>query len=132
MRVENSVSSVTVWHHEACRVIPNSYLERWNFHSAPHNHCGFFFLHTLLSTVALSLTMHYFINSMLKYHNLPSVWLLSTMLMSKHLAENDVKKLVSKRRPDVTNEWSYTTLFPPTCVKLDFLILYREISRRKS
>ena len=53
--IENSVMRVTVRHHEACRVMPNSYPEWRNFQLAPKNHYGFFFLHTLLSTIAFRL-----------------------------------------------------------------------------
>ena len=55
MRIENSVTRVIVRHHEACRVMPNSYPEWRNFRFAPNNHYGFFFLHTLPSTIAFRL-----------------------------------------------------------------------------
>ena len=58
VRIANSVTKVTVRHH--CLVMPNSkprdaeQLPSWqNFKSAPHNHYGFFFLHTLPSKIAL-------------------------------------------------------------------------------
>ena len=53
--IENSIMRVTVWHHEACRVMPNSYPEALNFQFAPDNHYRFFFLHYLPSTVELKL-----------------------------------------------------------------------------
>ena len=58
--IENSVMRVTVRLHEACRVMPKSLdaeqLPEWrNFQFAPKNHYGFFFLHTLPSTIAFKL-----------------------------------------------------------------------------
>ena len=55
VRIENSVKRVTVRHHEACRVRPNSYPEWRNFQFAPNSHYGFFFLHTFPSTSAFKL-----------------------------------------------------------------------------
>ena len=55
LRIENSVTMVTVQHRKACRVIPNSYPEGRDFQFAPNNHYGFFFLHTLPSTIAFGL-----------------------------------------------------------------------------
>ena len=55
LRIENSVTMVTVQHREACRVMPNSYPETRDFQFAPNNHYGFFFLHTLPSTIAFRL-----------------------------------------------------------------------------
>ena len=91
MRIENSVTRVTVWHHQACRVMPNSYPEWQNFQFPPISHYGFFFLHK----IHLSLFMHYFIN----FNANTSIFsikkclvqLLSTTMMSRHLVENDVK-----------------------------------------
>ena len=42
VRIENSVTTVTVRHHEACWVMPNSYPERRNCQFAPNNHYRFF------------------------------------------------------------------------------------------
>ena len=56
VQIENSVTRVTVWHHEACRVMPNSYLEWRNFQFAPNSHYGFFFLITLSSSTAFKLS----------------------------------------------------------------------------
>ena len=44
LRIENSVTTVTVQHREVCRVMPNSYPEWRDFQFAPNNHNGFFFL----------------------------------------------------------------------------------------
>ena len=55
MRIENSVTRVTVRHHEACRVKPNSYPEWRNFQFAPNNHYRFCFLHTLPSMIVFKL-----------------------------------------------------------------------------
>ena len=53
--IENSVTRVTVRHHLACRVMPNSYPEWRNFQFELNNHYRFFFLHTLFSTIAFRL-----------------------------------------------------------------------------
>ena len=55
MRIENSATRVTARHREGCRVMSNSYPKWWNFQFAPNNHYGFFFLHTLPSTIAFRL-----------------------------------------------------------------------------
>ena len=55
VRIENSVTRVTVRHHKAWRVMLNIYPEWWNFQFAPNNNYGFFFLHTLPSTIAYRL-----------------------------------------------------------------------------
>ena len=65
VRIENSVTRVTVRHHQACRVMPNSYPEWRNFHFLPNSHYGFFFLHTRPSSTAFKLC--YFVNFTLKY-----------------------------------------------------------------
>ena len=83
LQIENSVTRVTVRHHEACRVMPNSYAERRNFQFAPNNHYRFFFLHTVPSTIVyLNLDVRYFINFTLIWVQVSikkcSVWLLST------------------------------------------------------
>ena len=65
VRIDNSVTRVTVWHHEACRVMPNSYHEWQKFQFAPNNHYRIFFLHTF-RRLYLSLNMCYFINFALK------------------------------------------------------------------
>ena len=41
-RIEKSVPRITVWHHEACRVMTNSDPEEQNFLSYPHMNNGFF------------------------------------------------------------------------------------------
>ena len=53
--IENSITRVTVQHHDACRVMLNSYSEWRNFQFEPNIHYRFFTLHTLLSTVAFRL-----------------------------------------------------------------------------
>ena len=55
--IENSVSRVTVRHHDACRVISDSYAEWRNFQFAQNNlyRFFFFFLHTLSSTITFRL-----------------------------------------------------------------------------
>ena len=45
--IETFVPRVTVRHHEACQVIPNSDPEGQIFLSTPNHHDRFFFLHTL-------------------------------------------------------------------------------------
>ena len=55
MRIENSITRVTVQHREVCRVMPNSYPERRNFQFAPNNHCRFFFLAYSYSTIVSKL-----------------------------------------------------------------------------
>ena len=52
MGIENCVTRVTVWHHEACQVTPNSYPEWQKFQSPSHNHYGFVFLHTFPLKIA--------------------------------------------------------------------------------
>ena len=49
-RIEKSVPRITVWHHQACRVMTNGGPEGWIFLSYPHMNYGFFFL---LTTVIL-------------------------------------------------------------------------------
>ena len=44
--IEKSVLRITVWHHEACRVMTNSDQEGWIFLSHPHTNNGFFFFLT--------------------------------------------------------------------------------------
>ena len=45
-RIEKSIPRITVWHHEACRVMTNGDPEGWIFLSYPHTNNGFFFLLT--------------------------------------------------------------------------------------
>ena len=94
MLIENSVARVTVRHHEACRVMPNSYPEWWNFQFATNNHYGFFFLYTLPSQLHLCLKICYFIKITLKQLHFSikrcSVRFLPKTLTSKRFAENDV------------------------------------------
>ena len=53
--IEHSVTRATVRHHEACRVMPNSYPSDGIFNLHRKNHYEFFFLHTLPSTIAFRL-----------------------------------------------------------------------------
>ena len=84
-------------------MILSSYPEYQNFQFAPNNHCGFFFLHALPSTIALRLKpgsiLSILINIVLKYNLY--LWsrnvqfrLLPMTLTSKCLPENDIKKLM--------------------------------------
>ena len=81
VRIENSVTRVTVRQHEACRVMPNSYPQWLNFQFAPNNHYGFFFLHTFRSTIVLKLEYALFYQFFAKvtvfFIEKCSVWLLS-------------------------------------------------------
>ena len=43
-KIEKSVLRITIWHHEACRVMTNGDLEGRIFLSYPHTNKGFFFL----------------------------------------------------------------------------------------
>ena len=45
--IEESVPRITVWHHEACRVMTNGDQEGQIFRSHPQMHNGFFFLLTI-------------------------------------------------------------------------------------
>ena len=45
-RIEKSVPMLSIWHHEACRVMTNDDLEGPIFLSYPHTNNGFFFLLT--------------------------------------------------------------------------------------
>ena len=76
--------------------------------NSPNNH-----MHILPLTIAFKLEYALFcVNFMLKYLNLRqcSVWLLSKILMSKHLAENDFRTDIKmwKRRPDVIRNSCHT------------------------
>ena len=42
--MEKSVPRITVWHHEACRVMTNDYPEERNFLSQPHTNNRLFFV----------------------------------------------------------------------------------------
>ena len=44
-----SVLRITVWHHEACRVVPDCDNEGRILLSTPHTHDRFFFLHIFIS-----------------------------------------------------------------------------------
>ena len=76
-------------------MMPNSYPEGRNFHFALNKHNGFFFLHTVPSTIAFKVQCALFCqyNAEISTFSVKkcSVRLLPTTLTSKHLAENDVK-----------------------------------------
>ena len=55
MRIKKSVTRVTVRHHEACRVTPNSYPEWRNFNSHRTIIIDSFFLYTRPSTIVFKL-----------------------------------------------------------------------------
>ena len=70
LRIENSVTTVTVQHREACRVMPNSYPERRVFQFTPNNHYGFFFLaYSSFRQLHLDLNMYSLINFMQSRNN---------------------------------------------------------------
>ena len=94
--IENSITRVTVRHHEACWVMLNSHLEGRNFQFAPNNHYGLVFF---LRQLHLSLNKRYFMNFTQKISSFTikkySVELLHTT-SSKHFEKNDIIKLMSK------------------------------------
>ena len=93
----SSVTRVTVQHREACRVMPNSYPEWPNFQSVPNNHYGFFFLHTLRSTIAFRLE-YVLVLSILCRNNFifqsRNVWFGSYLRCKRW---NDLKKMVNMK-----------------------------------
>ena len=68
VRIENSVTRVTVRHHEAVRVMRNSYPEWRNFQFESNNHYEFSFLLTFPSTIAFK---RYFVMSIMGLSFLP-------------------------------------------------------------
>ena len=50
--IEKSVPRITVWHHEACRVMTNGDLEGRIFLSYPHTNNGLFFLLTIKLSIS--------------------------------------------------------------------------------
>ena len=115
VRIENSVTRVTVGHHKVCR-LPNSYPEWQNFQFALNNHYRFFFLHTLQQQ-HLSLHTGYFFNFTPNMHIFfHEIFGLATncdvgigMFVGKWCQnwQCDVK-----RRPEVKNKSSYI----PSCI----------------
>ena len=91
MRIER----VTVRHHKACQVMPNSYPEWRNFQFTPNCHDWFFFLHTLPWTIAFKLeyVLFYQFYAIITTFWIKNclVWHMCTTFMVKHLAENDVE-----------------------------------------
>ena len=116
--IENSVTRVTVRHHEACRVMPNSCPKWRNFQFAQNTHDGFFFLHIFPSTIALKLE---YAKITVFFIKKCSVRFLPKTLMSKCLAENDVKNWCCDVKTDVkrmtwhhARESSYTPSYKTT------------------
>ena len=95
MRIENSVTRVTVLHHEARQVMPKSYPEWRNFNSHQttiiDSFSCIFFLRRLYEIV-FNLNMRYFINFTLKY---------------VHFRSRNVQFGSYVRRPDVMHEADY-------------------------
>ena len=96
VRIENSVTRVTVRHQKACLLMQNSHPKWQNFQFEPNNHYRFFFLHTLFSTIAFRLEYVLFYQFYAKITTFFSIkkclgWLLSYTLTSKRLAETDMK-----------------------------------------
>ena len=93
VRIENSVTRVTVRHHEAFRVMPNSYPSDGIFNL--HRTYGFFFLPTLPLTNAFRLEYALFYDFYAKIFQFAVkkclVRLLSMTLTSKRLANNDTQ-----------------------------------------
>ena len=76
LRIKNSVTTVTVQHRDACRVMPNSYLESRDLQFAPNNQTtimdtfsGILFIRQL----HLGLNMYSFINFMQSRNNYKDV-----------------------------------------------------------
>ena len=67
VRIQNSVTRVTVMHHEVYRLMPNSYPGWQNFQFTPNYHYRFFSCLLFLRRLYLSLNNRYFTNFMLKY-----------------------------------------------------------------
>ena len=116
---ENSVTRVTIWNHEACRVMLNCYLEWRHFQFAPNKHYGFFFLQILPSTNPLKLKHALFHSFYAKITTFLfkkcSVRIFSMTLISKHLVENDIKTKQKKMHAWESSDtpWWKTT-FPYT------------------
>ena len=116
VRIENSSTKVTVWHHEACKVMPNSYPEWRNFQITPNNQYRFYFLHIFPLTIAFKLNhaLFYNLNATMSTFAVKKclVWLISTMSMSKHFTEKDVK-IDTKMSNNVLMSCTKVVLTPP-------------------
>ena len=109
--IENSVTRVTVRHHEACRVMPNSYPSDGIFNLHRRTIMDFFFLHTLPKTVAFRLEYVLFyqfyakITTFFLQEKLGKAPLLivDVETFGGNWGENDVKtsKMTSKRQNDI-------------------------------
>ena len=93
--IENSVTRVTVRHHEACRVMPNSNPSDRIFNLYRRTIMDSFSCIFFIRKLHLNLNMWCFINLTLKKLHFSIkkilVWFLSYTLISKRLAETDVK-----------------------------------------
>ena len=118
--IENSIMRVTVRLHEA-KLLP----EWRNCQFAPKNHYGFFFLHTLPSTIAFRLEYVLFYQFYTKittfFIRKSSVWLHSYTLTSNHLVETDVK-MMSRRQKWCQNR--HTDIIPGSSCMLFLLVLW--------
>ena len=115
MLIENSVMRVTVRHHEACLVMPNSNPEWWNFQFEPNNHYGFFFLHTLPSQLHLCLKMLFY----QKYTQITTFYdqeVFGSYLRSWR--QNILRKMTSTWHQDVQNDVKIVILTSCTRVVL--------------
>ena len=93
--IENSVTRVTIRHHEACRVMPNSYPNDGIINLHRRTIMDFIFLHTLPSTIAFRLEYVLFYQFYAKISTFFDQEQFGTApfntLTSKRLAETDVK-----------------------------------------
>ena len=69
-RIEKSVPRITVWHHEAWRVMPNGDPKRWIFQYYPHTKNGFFFLLTAVFLNKLPEVLEY---AKMQFHMMTSL-----------------------------------------------------------
>ena len=103
--IENSVTRVTVRHHEACRVMPNGYPSDGILNLHQRTIMDFFFLHTLPSTIAFRLEYVFYqvyakITTFIdqeKFSTAPLLYI-DVETVGRNWHENDVKmsKMTSK------------------------------------
>ena len=88
LRIENSVTTVTVQHRKACRVMPNSYPEWRDFQFAPNNHYGFFSLFPSFQNKNAEICLlHSFLHSFVLSFSFPVRFVISvvhSLLSGKH------------------------------------------------
>ena len=84
VRIENSVTWVTLWHHGAMPSDVEQLSRVTEFSFEPYNHYRFVLFHTVLSTIAFRLEYVFYQFYAKKLH---FVQLLSYKLMLKHLVE---------------------------------------------